>query len=529
MIPVSAYFDPSNSQWLLATNCSQDICFSIFATNDSLQDRIMKPALSILLLSICVCFSIYAQPNIVFIVADDMGYSDLGCFGSEIHTPNLDKMAREGIKMRQFYNSAKCEPSRAMLISGQHWHQSGIQAENSNTIAESIQRSGYNTYAVGKWHLSGNPVDRGFNHFFGHLNGATNYFEGDPSFRLDHKKFQAPENFYATSAYADYAIQFIEDGHKENPEKRFFLYLAHTAPHAPLMALPEDIERFKNTYKIGWDNIRKNRIKRQLELGIIDSSWSIPKRPSTIPAWDDLSAEEQEIEAQRMATYAAMVYRIDASIGRVIAKLEELGIRDNTLIVFISDNGANPFDRGREGNPAALGENHNYGLGWAFTSNTPYRLYKQNQHNGGACTGAILNWPDVIQPQKTINDTPAQILDLAPTFYDLACVNYDASEYPGKSLYPLITGKAMDESRPMYFHLYDNAAIIENNWKLVKAFGGSWELYDLKNDRTETKNLTPRYPKKAKELQQKWELWNGDYPLTPFGNAPSYVPVNDAQ
>ncbi|WP_417611034.1 arylsulfatase [Owenweeksia hongkongensis] len=484
------------------------------------------------LLFFAFCASqILAQPNIILIVADDMGYSDLGCFGSEIETPNLDKLAQEGIRMRQFYNSAKCEPSRAMIISGQHWHDSGIQLENGPTIAEVIRRANYNTYAVGKWHLSGNPVDRGFDHFLGHLNGATNYFKGDPSFRLDHDKFEVPDNFYATSAYGDYAVKFIEEGHKANPEKRFFMYLAHTAPHAPLMALPEDIERFKNTYKAGWDKIREERVKRQLKLGIIDAKWPVPDRPSTIPAWKDLSPKEQEIEADRMATYAAMIYRMDASVGRVIDKLEALGIRDNTLIVFISDNGANPFDRGRKDVPGALGENHNYGLGWAFASNTPYRLYKQNQHNGGACTSAILNWPDVIPPTEKVNDTPVQILDLAPTFFELACAKYpaalDEKPLPGRSLYPLLTGKKMPPSPPMYFHLYDNAAIIDNNWKLVKAFGNAWELYNLNTDRAETQNLILKEPKKAQKLQQEWENWMGNSQLKHVDNEPKYVPLQN--
>lgn len=491
----------------------------------------MKHALGILLILIFGFNTGVSQPNIVLIVADDMGYSDLGCFGSEIQTPNLDKLAMEGIRMRQFYNSAKCEPSRAMIISGQHWHDSGMQLENGPTIAEVIKQANYSTYAVGKWHLSGNPVDRGFDHFFGHLNGATNYFKGDPSFRLDRDKFQVSDDFYATSAYGDYAIKFIEDGHKENPDKRFFMYLAHTAPHAPLMALPEDIERFKDTYKVGWDKVREERIKRQLKSGIIDESWPIPQRPSTIPAWEDLSPKEQEIEAQRMATYAAMIYRMDVSVGRVISKLEELGIRDNTLIIFISDNGANPFDRGREGNPAALGENHNYGLGWAFTSNTPYRLYKQNQHNGGACSSAIVNWPGVIQPNEKMNDTPAQILDLAPTFFHLACAKYPNNsgekDLPGRDLYPLLTGKKVPPAPTMYFHLYDNAAIIEDNWKLVKAFGNSWELYNLNIDRAETNNLISKEPQKAQKLQEEWEKWLGNLQLQHVGDEPEYVPVDE--
>lgn len=466
-----------------------------------------------------------SQPNIILIVADDMGYSDLSCFGSEIPTPNLDKLAYDGIRMRQFYNSAKCEPSRAMIITGQHWHQVGLDASQGTSIAEVLQGP-YSTFAVGKWHLKGNPLDRGFDRFFGHLNGATDYFNGDPSFRLDRKPYQVPDNFYATSAYADYSIQFIDESVSQNPKKPFFLYLAHTAPHAPLMALPEDEKLFTDTYKEGWDYIRKQRIELQQKLGISDPSWPIPERPKEIPAWNSLTPKEQQTEAKRMAIYAAMIHRMDISIGRVIDHLEKLGIRENTLIVFISDNGANPFDRGRIEATSSFGPNQNYGLGWAFVSNTPFRYYKKNQHNGGACTGAIINWPQEITAHGKIIDTPAQILDLKPTIIDVAGMRAPSENAPtGQSLKPLFCGSSASNNRTFYFHLDDNAALIENSLKLVKAYGQPWELYDLQKDRNETNDISAQHPEKTEELIKNWKNWADNFRLESGGTNPQYVPL----
>lgn len=487
----------------------------------------MKGFLFVCISLFCLGQTVLSQPNIILIVADDMGYSDLSCFGSEIPTPNLDKLAYSGIRMRQFYNSAKCEPSRAMIITGQHWHDVGLDASGGTSLAEDLQES-YSTFAVGKWHLKGNPLDRGFDHYFGHLNGATDYFKGDPSFRLDRSAYQIPKDFYATSAYADYSIKFIEESQAKNPGKPFFLFLAHSAPHAPLMALPEDKKLFENTYAEGWDVIREKRIKRQQKLGISDPDWPTPKRPEEIPAWGDLSKQEQLAEANRMAIYAAMIYRMDISIGRVVDKLDQLGIKENTLIIFISDNGANPFDRGRVEATSSYGPNQNCGLGWAFTSNTPFRHYKKNQHNGGACTSAIINWPKEIIGKGKILDTPGQILDLKPTILDVAGALYPLKEgytNNGQSLKPLFCGSSFSRNPVFYFHLNDNAAIIQDSLKLAKAYGQVWELYNLKNDRNETNDLSNKYPEKTRELIQQWKTWAGNFNLESEGNPPEYIPL----
>ncbi|MCG8701596.1 MAG: arylsulfatase [Bacteroidales bacterium] len=487
--------------------------------------------LFLLLINFSIVFA--SSPNILLIVVDDMGYSDLQCFGSEISTPNIDEIANEGIRFRQFYNSAKCEPTRSMIMSGQHWHYCGIGIKKGPTMGEVMKSANYRTYAIGKWHLDGNPVDRGFDHYFGHLKGATNYFKGDKSFRLDSAKYPRPKNFYATKAYGDFAIKFIEEGHEKHPGKPFFMYLAHSAPHSPLMALPEDIELFKDTYKVGWDVIRQERLKRQLEMGIIDKKWPIPDFPSSVPAWDSLSAKEQEVEAYRMAMYAAMLYRVDQSVGRVMDKLEELGLKENTLVMFMSDNGANPFDRGRKNVPGAIGQNHNYGLGWAFTSNTPYRFYKRNQNQGGACTGAIFSWPKVIHNHGEVIDAPGHILDLMTTFMDISGAKYPAtyndiklSALTGTSLLPILKGEKVKDKRTLYFHLFDNAAIIDDNWKLVKAFGNDWELYDLSKDRAETNNLVSEKKDIADELLKDFTQWQGKNELRNNGKEPQYIYLN---
>ena len=496
----------------------------------------MKNPLSLLVLIFCLSTAMAKQPasssgrpNILLIVADDLGYSDLGCFGSDIPTQNLDKLAAEGLRFRQFYNSAKCEPTRTMIMSGQHWHDAGMKINKGPTMGHVMQSAGYRTYAVGKWHLHGNPVDVGFDRYFGHLGGATNYFRGDKSFRLDSNEYKRPKEFYATSAYGDFAIDFIEEGAKQHPDKPFFMYLAHSAPHSPLMALSEDKAKFRGKYKKGWDVANAERIEKQLKTGIIDASWPIPERPNTIPAWDELSEEEKDVEDLRMSTYAAMVYRMDISIGRVIDKLEELGLRENTLIIFMSDNGSNPFDRGRQNVKGAANKNHNYGLGWAYNSNTPYRLYKRNQHQGGACTGAIFNWPSHIKNPGTVTDQPGYILDLMATFCDIGNASYPKyfqndtlKPLPGASLTKALKGKTVKRKEPIYFHLFDHAAIIKDDWKLVKAFSREWELYNLSEDRAETNDLSESFPAKKEELLNEWNNWNTSK-LKNNGKEPVYI------
>ena len=492
-----------------------------------------------LFLALCIIIpvTLWSQntPNILFILADDMGYSDLSCYGSEISTPNLDSLAYQGIRFRQFYNNAKCEPSRTEVMSGHYWQDCGlkIKVDKYPTIAEVLQSAGYRTYAVGKWHLNGTPTDRGFHRFFGHLDGGTNYFGTAGNFRLDNKPFTTNDpDFYCTSAYADYAIEFLEEGAQNHPNKPFFMYLAHTAPHAPLYAPEEDIALFADSYTKGWDVLRNERIERQKALGIIDENWQIPERPETkIPGWEELTQEEKQEEYERMAIYAAMVYRMDASIGRVINKLDELGLKDNTLIIFMSDNGASPKDNGRIG--LLSYKNNNHGLGWAYLSNTPFRLYKRNMHQGGSCTSAIFYWKDKIENEGAIVDDVGHIVDLGATFIDIANTNYpdkykknsNLKPLPGKSLLPILQGGTINNRGTIYSQLFDNAYVIEDNWKMVKAFNEPWELYNLNTDRAETNNLAGTNNEKLSELKTKWNKWFSGK-LTNKGYEPVYVHSN---
>lgn len=476
--------------------------------------------------------SIFSQskPNVLFIIADDMGYSDLSCFGSEIQTPSLDSLANRGIRFRQFYNSAKCEPTRTSLMSGQYWHDAGMKINKGPTLGNIMQSVGYRTMAVGKWHLKGNPIDKGFNRFFGHLGGVAQFFDGGDDLYLDKKKYTAPANYYATRAYGDFAIDFIDECRNDHPGKPFFMYLAHSAPHAPLEALPEDIALFENTYSVGWDTIKRRRIQRQLAMGIIDSSWSIPQRPRNIPSWNEITSAEKTNEAERMAIYAAMIYRMDKSIGRVIDHLDDLGIRNNTLIVFMSDNGASYQDWGRLGVNPSL--NNNHGLGWAYASNTPFRLYKRNQHQGGACTGAVFAWDSVIVNKGSITDKQGHIVDILKTLTEISGASYPAkwdgknlATPPGKSLVPILKNESFTPRNYTYFHLFDHAAVISSNWKIVKSFGDPWELYNLNSDRCETNNLKDSNPEKYSELLGKWQTWadNKNIKFNDKGDEPIYI------
>ncbi len=454
------------------------------------------------------------RPNILLILADDMGYSDLGCFGGEIDTPHLDRLAANGLRMRQFYNSGKCEPTRASLMSGQYWHDTGLGVRRGPTLGEVMREAGYRTYALGKWHLRGNPYERGFDRYFGHLSGGTDFFVGNNSFRLDDDPWPRPEDFYATVAYTDFAIDFLEEGRKENPDKPFFMYLAHTAPHAPLQALDEDIALFRERYKVGWDVLYQQRIQRQKELGIMEHHWPVPERPDAIPAWEDLTQAGRAFEAERMAVYAAMVYRMDKGIGRILEKLEEWGELDDTLVIFLSDNGASPFDRVRRGTVGKPGSKFNTGLGWAWLSNAPFRHYKRNQHQGGACTSLVASWPKGISHPGSISDQKGHIVDLMSTFIDLGDGSYPqefAGErlkpLPGRTLDSLFKGHLREPHNALYLHLFDNWAIIEKDYKLVSAYGWPMELYNISNDRAEVLNLVSEKPKLAARLQGKFDAW----------------------
>ena len=454
------------------------------------------------------------RPNIVLIMADDLGFSDLGCYGSEIETPTLDGLAANGLRFRQFYNTAKCHSSRICLLSGLYCGQAGNQAMgNAVTLAEVLGQAGYFTAMSGKWHLDGEPTDRGFQRYFGHLSGATNFFTGDNTFRLNGEPFNDfGEDFYTTDTNTDYALDFLEEAGKVG--KPFFLYLAYNAPHYPLHVKQSDFEKYQTRYQQGWDAIRKQRYARQLESGLIAPSYSLSDRPDYIPAWDDLSDEDKRWEQERMAAFAGMVDCLDQNIGRVVKRLKDTGEFDNTLFLFCSDNGACPFERtrGKELRPWDPKSYWCYDTGWAHVGNTPFRWYKQNQHEGGISSPLIVHWPAGLKTRPgSFTDQPGHLIDFMATVVDVADAQYpsqwqgrDITPLQGKSLLPIFQNQQRAPHEWMYFMFAKNRAIRQGDWKIVSANGGQWELYDIGKDRSELNDLSQQNPTKANELIELW-------------------------
>jgi arylsulfatase len=462
------------------------------------------------------------RPDILYILADDLGYSDLGSYGSEIKTPNLDRLASQGIRFSQFYNGSKCEPSRASIMSGHYWPVTGLGVQRGATLGEVMQAAGYATFALGKWHLNGSPIDRGFDRFFGHLSGASAFFPPlDASFRLDKEPFEVKDpEFYATDAITDYALDFIKASKRVEPKKPYFMYLAYNAPHNPLQAPREDIAKYRGKYLEGWTAIKERRYLRMQALGIISPKTKLAPHPTNLPLWETLSPAQKDLEDLRMATYAAMIDRMDQNIGRLLDSLAADGLTENLLVIFMSDNGASPYARTdeimlKQGKlPGDPGSNWEIGVGWAHISNTPLRLYKRNQHEGGISTPFIAWWPGQIAEPSSITAQPAHIIDLMPTFLELAGGSYSAAgkgknlpPLPGKSLLPILQGETRKPHEALYFQLFDHRAIRVGNWKLTAVDGKDWELYDLAEDRSETNDLSQTQPDKVQELAAQWEHW----------------------
>lgn len=503
------------------------------------------------------------KPNIVLILVDDMGFSDLGCYGSEIETPNIDALAQNGIKFSNFYNNSRCCPTRASLLTGLSAAKAGVgtmsNMTNSNkhdhgadypgyrgflnnqclTIAEVLKPAGYVTLMSGKWHVgaydkSGWPLQRGFEKYYGCLDGAMRYFYpaapngihfmNQPDTVL---KSTTDKPYYTTDAFSDYAIRFIEE-ERMGKDRPFFLYLAYNAPHWPIQAHEEDIDKYRDTYTIGWDELREQRYKKQIDLGLIDPKWKLSPREKEVPAWDSLDTKKKEEMALRMAVYAAMIDRVDQNIGKMMAALEKMGIADNTLIMFLSDNGAcaeggilgsGSIESIEERN---LSKNISIGEAWANASNTPFRLYKSYTHEGGAATPFIIYWPKQIKPRRDWYDQPANILDVMPTLVELLGADYPTT-YIGNNIYPLegisllpaFNGKPLDRTAPLYSEHFGNAFIMDGNWKLVgKRVAGNeghdknkWELYNLLEDRTELNNLANKMPERVQKMSDQWMKW----------------------
>lgn len=455
------------------------------------------------------------RPNIVLIMADDLGFSDLGCYGSEIETPRLDALARAGLQMTQFTNTAKCHSSRVSLLTGLYCDQAGAESlSRGTTIARELRAAGYFTAMSGKWHLDKEPTDQGFDRYFGHLSGSTNYFTGDKTFRLNGQPWSDfDKDFYTTIADTNYAVKFVDEALETS--KPFFLYLAYNAPHYPLQALQADYEKYRARYRAGWDKIRQQRLKKQQELKLFASETvSDLGRPSYIPAWEELTAEERQWEADRMAAFAGMVDCMDREIGRLVDHLQAKQQFDNTLFVFVADNGACPFERtqGKEYPPYDARSYWTYDTGWAHVGNTPFRYYKQNNYEGGIASPAIIHWPAGLkQPAGTIDNSPAHLVDIMATCLDIVGRDYPTAvegraiePLVGSSLLPLITGGSLPAGRELYYHFSSNRALRSGDWKVVSLRSGPWELYDLAHDRNEAHDLANQYPDRVQELSQAW-------------------------
>lgn len=455
-----------------------------------------------------------ARPNIVLMMVDDLGFSDFGCYGSEIETPNIDSLAESGVRMNQFYNTAKCHSSRICLLTGKYPFQAGNEAmDKALTVAEVMQANGYTTSMTGKWHLDDEPTDRGFQKYWGHLSGATNFFTGDDTFRLNGKSWsEFDSDFYTTDANVDYSIRFIDEALQV--QQPFFHYVAFNAPHYPLQAKKEDVEKYKGRYSIGWDEVRKRRYQKQQDLGIIDSNVLLSPRPDYIPAWEDLTSAENRWEQDRMEVFAAMVDCVDQNIGRLIAHLKAKGVYENTLIMLCSDNGGCPFERtrGKDLKPWDSNSYWCYDVGWAHASNTPFRLYKQNQHEGGISSPLVAHWPAGLkQHAGAIRTQPGHLIDLLAT-----CIDAGEGTYPkdhlgeattpiqGRSLLPALQGKEAAPHDYLYFQFTNNRAIRQGDWKAVSARGGRWELYNLAEDRSELNDLSAADPDKLTRLTKLW-------------------------
>jgi arylsulfatase A-like enzyme len=505
------------------------------------------------------CQKAEQKPNIILIMADDMGYSDIGCFGSEIKTPNLDRLASQGVRFTQFYNASRSCPTRASLLTGLYQHQAGVgdmvndlgfpsyQGYLNNkcvTLAEALKINGYNTYMSGKWHVGNRPetlpVMRGFDRYFGLIDGAGSYFQRipynnnkAPRWMLENNDFNPPDSsFYMTNAITDYALSFLKD--QTGKKEPFFLYLAFTAPHWPLHALPEDIAKYRGKYMKGWEVLRKERYQKMLKLGIIDSSAKLSPKDEASPDWEGLSPGEKKMWDLRMAVYAAMIDRMDQNIGRIIEQSKQTGDLKKTLIIFLSDNGGcHENTRNQKNFLKFTGETgtrnsfDSYEIPWANVSNTPFRMFKHWVHEGGIATSFIAYYPQEIKG-GTINRQPGHIIDLMPTLLDFAGGKYPdtfngnkVQPMEGISLVPALKGKELKRGNPLFWEHEGNRAMRSGDWKLVSAYDytakkfKAWELYDLKTDRSELSDLSSKYPEQTKQMIGQYDKWSEKVGVVP--------------
>lgn len=491
------------------------------------------------------------KPNIVVILVDDMGYSDIGCYGGEIPTPNLDRLAAGGLRFTEFYNTGRCCPTRASVLTGLYSHQTGIghmvndqgpetpgyrgRLNDSNvTLAEVLRSAGYFTAMSGKWHVGQEqgvvPWKRGFDRS---LNAAAGgfYQPGSPRAKLflngeaiANDDARLPKAWYSTDLWTDFGLKFIDEARAE--KKPFFLYLAHNAPHFPLQAAAADIAKFRGRYRQGWDQLRNERLARQREMGLIDASWPLSPRGEAVQAWAALSTAEQDRFDHLMAVYAACVYRMDLAVGRLVDGLRERGELDRTLILFLSDNGGNAESgpNGRmEGDPTEATSQWYSGESWATLQNTPFRRFKHYNHEGGIATPLIAHWPASITARGEFRRQPGHLIDVMATVVDVGGAQYPTTfggqrilPMEGRSLVPAFANQPIAREALFWEH-EGNAAVRMGDWKLVR-FGrnGPWELYDLKSDRTELRDLAATQPARAKALAAAWDAWAARAHVTPY-------------
>lgn len=497
------------------------------------------------------------RPNILLILCDDMGYSDIGCYGGFAETPNIDRLAQQGVRYTNFYNCPRCAPSRACLLTGLHPHQAGIGIltyndgplgypgtlkENCATIAQVLRHAGYHSYLSGKWHLSSDtknenanwPLHRGFEHHFGTLAGSCSYYNPHTLMR-DNTNIEQEivgREFYYTDAISDSAVRFIEEHRRQYPGAPFFQYVAYTAPHWPLQAPEEVTARYRGKFDEGWDVLREKKLRRMVDLGIIRPEWSDAPRDDKIPLWSELTDSQRAWYARCMEVYAAQIEVMDRGIGRILNCIERLGELDNTLVIFLSDNGGCneeikahptpgtniiPHAWTREKEPILVGNHQDRFPGsedtfqtytyWANLSNAPFRLYKSWVHEGGISTPLIVRWGKT--RQGTINHQKGHLIDIAPTIYDVANVTYPQQEN-GIQLIPLegtsLFG-ARDEERPMFWEHQGNGAIQQGEWKAVCEYPKPWELYNIIADRCERFDLAAVYPDVLARLALLYYAW----------------------
>lgn len=499
------------------------------------------------------------RPNIVLIIADDMGYSDLGCYGGEIETPNLDELAAGGLRFTNYYVNNMCWPTRASLLTGLYpktalpnkGSASGGLHPRAKTLPQLLQISGYTTLMSGKWHLSDSkkpngkdaPHHRGFDHFYGTIEGASDFF-APVDLQLDGEdmthEWRDNPDYYYTDAITDHALKFLQGAAEEKP---FFLYLAYTAAHWPLHARPQDIANYKGRYQAGWDRLREQRHAKMKQLGVVDPAWPLSPRHPDVPAWE--TASDKQWQQRRMEVYAAQITSMDRNIGRVIAHLKQRGDFENTVVIFQHDNGACHVEYGenrtgswtrkfttdgrerpiRPGNvpglmPGPQTTFQSYGYGWANASNTPFRLFKQHDHEGGTRSPLIVSWPARIDEarQGHLVDTVSHAIDLMPTLLSASGVELEEQKpmpLEGRSLLAQVEGetgakerrKDDDEQRSIFWAHGKGSAVRSGDWKLVRLGKQKWELYDLGKDGTELKNLADEMPEKVAQLEALHQAW----------------------